>query len=179
MSWNSRVTSSLSLRVPKKPEYGLMPNPVWVSVALPRYWPSPGAVTCSRAGCVLPLRVTVPSTAPPLKPEPEPAGMTRVEAKVAVADPRIAAHLLLDLPAVAVGEREGAAGPLADLERAEVEVGADRGGGRAAVFLGGHLDLRRPPGDLDGEVVTGPGGQAGPGGLDDDTPGVGPEPEIT
>src|SRR2546421_743799 len=44
-----------------------------------------------------------------------------------------------------------------------------------AVTFGGHLDLRRPPGDLDGEVVTGLGGQPGPGGLDEDTPGVGPE----
>ena len=80
------------------------------------------------------------------------------------------ADLLLDLPAVPVGERHGPAGPLADLQRAQVEFGADRGGGLAAVVLGGHVDPRRPAGDLDGEVVAGPGGQPGPAGLDDDAP---------
>src|SRR4029077_12047509 len=86
--------------------------------------------------------------------------------------------LLLDLPAVPVGERHGAACALADLERAQVEFGADRGGGLAAVALGGHLDLRGPAGDLDGQVVPGPGGEPGPAGLDDATPRVRPEAEI-
>ena len=36
-------------------------------------------------------------------------------------------YLLLDLGAVPVGERLGSARPLADLQRAEVEVGGDRG----------------------------------------------------
>src|SRR5262249_57062773 len=70
------------------------------------------------------------------------------------------------------------AGPLVDPELAQVEFGADRGGGLAAVAFGGHADLRRPAGDLDGEVVTGLGGQPGPAGLDDDAPGVRPEPEV-
>jgi hypothetical protein len=56
------------LSAPKKPVYGLMPNPVWASVALPRYRPEPESVSCSRAGCDLPLKVTVPSMAPPLDP---------------------------------------------------------------------------------------------------------------
>ena len=110
---------------------------------------------------VLPFRVTVPSTAPPLKAEPRGRRnrtCTR-RGEGGGGGPQDPAHLLLDLAAVPVGERQGPAGPLADLERAEVEIGADRGGGQAAGVLGGQVDPRRPPGDFEGEVVAGPGGQ--------------------
>src|SRR5208282_1502240 len=82
---NSTATSSRSLSAPKKPVYGLIPNADWTSVAVPRYRPGPGTVTCSRAGWVFPFRVAVPSIAPPLAPE----AMIRDEAKVAVAPPRM------------------------------------------------------------------------------------------
>src|SRR6185437_10202566 len=90
---------SLSLSAPKKPVYGLIPNPVWASVTLPRNRPEPESVSCRRAGCDLPLRVTVPSMAPPAAggfggvvppgASRDGDGMIRDEAKVAVPPRRI------------------------------------------------------------------------------------------
>jgi len=56
--------------------------------------------------------------------------------------------------------------------------GSAAGGGHAAVFVGRHLDSRRPLGYLDGEVMAGLRGHPGPARLDDDAPRVRPEPEI-
>src|ERR1035438_6939125 len=66
---NSTTTSSLSLSAPKKPLYGLIPKADCGTVTEPRYRPSPGEFTCSRTGCVWPLKVSEPSTAPPLAPK--------------------------------------------------------------------------------------------------------------
>src|SRR5580704_5709477 len=82
---NSTPTSSFSLSAPKKPTYGLSPRLVWTTVAEPRYRPGPGSDTCSRTGSLWPLRVNVPSTAPPL----EPKRTILEEVKLAVPVPRM------------------------------------------------------------------------------------------
>src|ERR1700678_2391086 len=89
-----------------------------------------------------------------------------------------ASHLLLDLTAVPVGERLGPARPLPDLQRAEVEVGLDLRGRHAPSIISWHLDLRRPLSYLERQVMAGLGGEPGTARLDDDTPGVRPEPEV-
>ena len=171
---NSTPTSSRSLSAPKKPVYGLIPNADWTTVAVPRYRPEPGVVTCSRAGCVLPFRVTGAFD----RAAAGPGGNDPGRGEGCGGPAQDVLHLLLDLGAVPVGERLDPARPLADLQRAEVEFGGDRGGGHAAVFVGRHLDPRRPPGYLDGEVMAGLRGQPGPARLDDDASRVRPEPEI-
>src|SRR5450755_10699 len=82
---NSTTTSSLSLSAPKKPLYGLIPKADCGTVTEPRYRPSPGEFTCSRTGCVWPLKVSEPSTAPPLAPK----RTARDEVKLAEPSPRI------------------------------------------------------------------------------------------
>ncbi len=54
-------------------------------MAEPRYRPGPGSDTCSRTGSLCPLRVNVPSTAPPL----EPKRTILEEVKLAVPVPRM------------------------------------------------------------------------------------------
>src|SRR5580658_9952752 len=88
-------------------------------------------------------------------------------------------QLLLDVGAVPVAERLGAAGALADLQRAEVELCLHRRRGEAARVVVRHLDPRRPAGDFEGQVVAGPGGEAGPAGLEHHASVVRPEPEVT
>src|ERR1700722_12885425 len=85
-------------------------------------------------------------------------------------------HLLLDLAAVPVGERLGAAGPPPDLQRAEVDIGLDRRRGDVVIR---YVDLRGPASDLDGQVVAGHGGEALAAGLEHQTPVVRPEPVVT
>src|SRR5579863_2091544 len=85
-------------------------------------------------------------------------------------------YLLFDVAAVPVGERLGAAGALADLQRAEVDLGLDR---RRRDVVARHVDLRGPAGDLEGQVVAGHGGEALAAGLEHETPVVRAEPVVT
>ncbi len=165
---NSTVTSFLSLSVPKKPEYGVMPKSVCRIVALPRNWPGAGLMTCSRSGREVPRRVSVPSIAPLAGAtasrgrRDDPGGGEAGRGRVA----EDLARLALDVPAVPVGERLGAARALADRQRAEVKLGGQRRRGDAAAVGAGDRDPRRPPGDLQRQVVARPGGQSLAPGLD-------------
>src|SRR5581483_6830486 len=77
---NSTVTSSRSLSAPKNPVYGVMPNAVCATEAVPRKRAALASVTSSRSGIVRPRYVTLPSTA---------LSATRVEVNVADPAPRI------------------------------------------------------------------------------------------
>ena len=107
-----------------------MPKSVCRIVAVPRYRPGPGLVTWSWMPRETPCRVRVPSIAPlpASPPTTRTTRMTRVEVKPARAGAaEDLARLVLDVPAVPVAERLGAAGALADRQRAQVEVGGHRG----------------------------------------------------
>src|ERR1700722_5700657 len=84
------------------------------------------------------------------------------------------AGLGLDVAAVPVGERLGAAGALADREGAEVEFGGE-GHRLAGVAVGWHGDPCRPPGDLQRQVVARAGGQSFAAGFDEHPASAGAE----
>jgi hypothetical protein len=73
----------------------------------------------------------------------------------------------LDVAAIPVGERLGAAGALPDGQRAEVELGGHARRRDVPATGVRHRDPSRPLGDLDRQVVPHPGGQPDPPGLDE------------
>ncbi len=83
------------------------------------------------------------------------------------------AHGRLDVPAIGVGQRAGAAGPSRTASEPRSRLCRHRGRRRV---IAGDGDVGRPAGDVDRQIVADPGGQPGPGRLDNDAPGVRPEP---